>query len=63
MSKTEESGGCAVGELIKLDDDESVSNKAVEVFLAERSRDWGGGARGMEMGGQYKGGGGKEGRV
>ena len=40
-SKEEESEGCAVGELIKLDDEERGTNRAIEVFLAERTRDWG----------------------
>ena len=40
-SKDEEHEGCVVGELIRLDDDESGTNKAVEVFLAERMKDWG----------------------
>ena len=30
-----------MGELIKLDDDECMTNKAIEVFLAERTKDWG----------------------
>ena len=49
----EESEGCVVGELIKLDDEGAGSTKAVEVFLAE-GRLGRGGARRLEMGG-YKG--------
>ena len=30
-----------MGELIKLDDKEGITNKAIEVFLAERTMDWG----------------------
>ena len=30
-----------MGELIKLDDEEGGANRAIEVFLAERTRDWG----------------------
>ena len=42
LEKTlEESKGCVVGELIKLDEEEGGTNKVVEVFLAERSKDWG----------------------
>ena len=41
MPKGEESKGCVVGELIKLDDEEGTTNKAIEVFLAERTMDWG----------------------
>ncbi|XP_078244616.1 uncharacterized protein LOC140705774 [Pogona vitticeps] len=41
VSTEEGGGGCAVGELIKLDEEEGGVNKAIEVFLAERTRDWG----------------------
>ena len=40
-SKEEANEGCVVGELIKLDNDECMTNKAIEVFLAERTKDWG----------------------
>ena len=41
MPEREESEGCVVEELIKLDDEEGITNKAIEVFLAERTMDWG----------------------